>query len=189
MPATASQFPRYTLIQRVLHWLIAAVVLLALTTGGTIGYLGFDGLRAQFGPAGTDFIYTMHKTLGVMILGLMVLRIAARLGLGKPEYAVPLPPAQRIASRVVHNLFYVLLLVMPVLGWLATASGGYPVHFFTLELPGLIDRNRELSDTLFFWHRIVGGTLAGLIALHIAGAMYHWRVRRDGVMQRMSILR
>lgn len=189
MPSDAQNLPRYTLIQRLLHWLIAGLVLLSLATGGTIGYMGFDGLRAEFGAAGTDFTYTTHKTLGVLILGLMVLRLAARLGFGKPTYAVPLPTPQRIASRAVHDLFYVLLFVMPVLGWLATASGGYPVHLFTLELPGLIDRNRELSDTLFFWHRVVGLTLAGLIVLHVAGALYHWRARRDGVMQRMSLLR
>jgi cytochrome b561 len=188
MPSDILNLPRYTLIQRLLHWLIAGVVLLALATGGTIGYLGFDGLRAQFGAAGTDFLYTTHKTLGVLILGLMVLRLAARLGLGKPAYAVPLPAPQRIASRTVHDLFYVLLLVMPILGWLATASGGFPVHFFTIELPGVIERNRELSDTLFFWHRVVGMTIAGLIVLHVAGALYHWRVRRDGVMRRMSLL-
>ena len=189
MPSDALNLPRYTLIQRLLHWLIAGLVLLSLATGATIGYLGFDGLRAEFGAAGTDFTYTTHKTLGVLILGLMVLRLGARLGFGKPTYAVPLPAPQRIASRAVHDLFYVLLFVMPVLGWLATASGGYPVHLFTLELPGLIDRNRELSDTLFFWHRVVGLTLAGLIVLHVAGALYHWRARRDGVMQRMSLLR
>jgi cytochrome b561 len=181
--------PRYTLLQRLLHWLIVVLVVLALSVGGTIGYLGFDGLRAAFGPAGTDFIYTSHKTLGVLILGFMVLRLLARIGFGKPAYAQPLPAPQRIASGIVHWLFYVVLLAMPVLGWMATASGGYPVHLFNIELPGLIGRNKELSDQLFLLHRYTAYVLIGLIVLHVAGALYHWRVRRDEVMQRMSLFR
>lgn len=181
--------PRYALVQRLLHWLIVVLVLLALIAGGTIGYFGFGGLRDLFGPAGTDLVYTTHKTLGVLILGFMVLRILARLGLGKPAYAEPLPAPQRIASQTVHALFYVLLLAMPVLGWLATASGGFPVHLFHIELPGLIGRNKELSEVLFLWHRYVAYALVGLIVLHVAGALYHWRVRRDEVMQRISLFR
>lgn len=188
-PTGSAEMPRYTLVQRLLHWLIAVLVLLALIFGGTIGYLGFNGLRDTFGPTGTDFIYTTHKTLGILILGFMVLRLITRLAFGKPAYAQPLPLPQRLASQVVHTLFYPLLLLMPVLGWLATASGGFPVHLFHLELPGLIGRNKELSETLFFWHQMVGYTLVTLIALHIAGAIYHWRVRRDGVMERMSLFR
>lgn len=181
--------PRYALVQRLLHWLIVVLVLLALIAGGTIGYFGFGGLRDLFGPAGTDLVYTTHKTLGVLILGFMVLRVLARLGLGKPAYAEPLPAPQRIASQTVHALFYVLLLAMPVLGWLATASGGFPVHLFHIELPGLIGRNKELSEVLFLWHRYVAYALVGLIVLHVAGALYHWRVRRDEVMQRISLFR
>ena len=181
--------PRYALVQRLLHWLIVVLVLLALTAGGTIGYFGFDGLRDLFGPAGTDLVYTTHKTLGVLILGFMVLRVLARLGLGKPAYAEPLPAPQRIASQSVHALFYLLLLAMPVLGWLATASGGFPVHLFNIELPGLIERNKELSEVLFLWHRYIAYALVGLIALHVAGALYHWLLRRDEVMQRMGLFR
>jgi cytochrome b561 len=181
--------PRYALVQRLLHWLIVVLVVLALTAGGTIGYFGFEGLRDAFGRAGTDLLYTTHKTLGVLILGVMVLRVLARLGFGKPGYAEPLPAPQRIASQIVHALFYVVLLAMPVLGWLATASGGFPVHLFHIELPGLIGRNEELSEVLFLWHRYVAYLLVGLIVLHVAGALYHWLVRRDEVMQRMSLFR
>jgi len=181
--------PRYALVQRLLHWLIAILVLLALGFGGTIGYFGFSGLRDTFGAAGTDFIYTTHKTLGVLVLGFMVLRLLTRFTFGKPAYATPLQAPQRIASQIVHTLFYVLLIAMPVLGWLATASGGFPVHLFNIELPGLIGRNDDLSKTLFLWHQYVGYALVSLIVLHIAGALYHWRIRRDEVMQRMSLFR
>ncbi|TVP87906.1 MAG: cytochrome b [Thioalkalivibrio sp.] len=181
--------PRYALVHRLLHWLIAVLVLLAFAFGGTIGYFEFSGLRDMLGAAGTDLVYTTHKTLGVLILGFMVLRLLSRLTFGKPAYATPLPTPQRVASQVAHTLFYVLLVAMPVLGWLATASGGFPVSLFHLELPGLIGRNDALSETLFLWHQYVGYALITLVVIHIAGAMYHWRIRRDEVMQRMSLLR
>lgn len=181
--------PRYAVVHRLLHWLIAILVLFAFAFGATIGFFGFTGLRETFGAAGTDFIYTAHKTLGVLVLGFMVLRLLTRFTFGKPDYATPLPTSQRIASQVVHGLFYVLLIAMPVLGWLATASGGFPVHLFTIELPGLIGRDDALSQTLFLWHQYVGYALVALILLHIAGALYHWRIRRDEVMQRMSLFR
>lgn len=186
--ANHSGLPRYALVHRLLHWLIAALVLLAFAFGATIGYFEFSGLREMVGPAGTDLIYTTHKTLGVLILGFMVLRLLSRVTFGKPAYATPLPAPQRIASQVAHTLFYVLLFAMPVLGWLATAAGGFPVSLFHLELPGLIGRNDALSETLFLWHQYVGYALITLVVIHIAGALYHWRIRRDEVMQRMSLL-
>ncbi len=187
--ADRSAWPRYTLVHRVLHWIIAVLVLLALALGGTIGYLGFEGLRASFDAAGADFVYTAHKTLGVLILVFMALRVVTRLAFGKPDYTTTLPAFQRFMSRLVHGLLYVLLLAMPVIGWLATASGGFPVHLFHIELPGLVDRNEALSGTLFLWHRYLAWTLLGLVVVHVGAALYHWRIRRDGVMQRMSLLR
>lgn len=181
--------PRYALVQRLLHWLIAGLVLLALITGGTIGYFGFEGLQEQFGQRFTGLVYTSHKTLGLMILGLMLIRVLARLYFGKPGYAQPLPRFHRVASQGVHGLLYLALLGQPVLGWLATGSGDFPVHLFHIELPGLMAHNDELSRLLFLWHRYVAYLLVGLIVIHIAGAIYHWIFRRDEVMQRMSLFR
>lgn len=178
---------RYALIQRLLHWVIALLVIAALTLGITIDRMGFEGLQDSLGRAATDLIYTYHKTFGILIVLLMLLRLALRLILGKPAYAEPLPPPQRIASSAVHGLFYVLLLVQPVLGWLATATGGFPVQFFNMNPPGLIGENEALSETLFRWHGMVGWTILTLAIIHIAAALYHWLIRRDGVMKRMSL--
>ena len=179
---------RYALPHRLLHWGIAILILLSLASGMTLGFLGFEGAMERFGQAGTDFVYTYHKTLGVTILGLMVLRLISRLVFGKPAYEQALPPAQKWASSAVHVALYVLLFTMPVLGWLATASGGYPVQFFQFNLPGLIGRDPALSETLFAWHGRVGWLILVLAVIHISAALYHWKVRRDGVMQRMSLL-
>lgn len=79
------------------------------------------------------------------------------------------------------------LVAMPVIGWLATAAGGYPVEFFGWTLPGIIGKDQALSESLFFVHGVVGWALLGLIVLHVAGALRHWLVKRDGVMARMSL--
>jgi len=178
---------RYALAQRALHWLIALLVLGLLGAGMLLGYLGFDELKARFGIETTNAIYAYHKTFGVILLGLMVLRLTLRLSLGAPPYREALQPYQRVLSRIVHGLFYVLLLAMPVLGWMATAAGGYPVQFFDTNLPGFIGKDEDLSSTLFELHGLVAWLLIGLILLHVGAALTHWLVWKDGVMERMGL--
>ncbi|QIT54086.1 cytochrome b [Aquisalimonas sp. 2447] len=178
---------RYHLSQRILHWLVAVLVIGSLSAGMTLGFLGFEGARDTFGMAMTNTLYTSHKTVGILILIFMVARLALRIARGKPEYYRPLPGWQRMLSQSVHGLLYVLLIAMPVVGWLATAAGGFPVEFFHWHLPGLIGENDALSEQLFFWHATLGWIILALVLLHITGALYHWRIRRDGVMQRMSL--
>jgi cytochrome b561 len=178
---------RYALSQRLIHWIVAVLVLCALAIGMTLGLLGFDRTLATFGSRVTDLMYITHKTIGVLLLALMLARIALRVSLGRPRYAIQLPRPQKIASGIVHGLLYALLLAMPVLGWLSTATGGFPINFFHWELPALIGRDDARSETLFLWHGILGWALLILIAGHVSAAVYHWRVRRDGVMQRMSL--
>ncbi|WP_017942326.1 MULTISPECIES: cytochrome b [unclassified Thioalkalivibrio] len=179
-------WPRYGLAQRVLHWLVAVLVLGAVGLGGTIGWFGFEGLQARFGEATTNTIYTWHKSFGVLILALMLVRIGLRIRRGKPGYAVDLARWQRVGSEAVHGLLYVLLIAMPVIGWWGTAAGGYPVQLGPLILPGLFPENEALSETLFAWHQALGRVTLILVVGHVAAALYHWRVRRDGVMQRMT---
>lgn len=179
-------WPRYAASQRVLHWLVAVLVLGALALGGTIGWFGLEGLQTRFGEGPTNTIYTWHKSFGVLILILTLVRIGLRLRHGKPPYAMALARWQRLGSEAVHGLLYVLLIVMPVIGWWATAAGGYPVQLGPLILPGLFPENEALSEVLFAWHQALGVTILILALGHIAAALYHWRVRRDGVMQRMT---
>jgi len=178
---------RYAYPHRVLHWLVALVLLLSLATGLTLGYLGFEGAMERLGRTLTDLLYTFHKTFGVLILGLMLARVVTRIVFVVPVHEPPLPLFQRVVSSAVHHLLYLALLAMPVLGWLATASGGFPVQFLHWNLPGLIGRNDALSEQLFLWHGRLGLAILALVVLHVAGALFHWLIRRDGVMKRMSL--
>lgn len=178
---------RYTLIQRSLHWLIAALVVVAMAGGIVIHQFGFAGLRDTFGPSATNTIYMLHKSFGVTVLALMLLRLAVRLRFGAPEYADPIPSFSRLASRAVHFLFYAALIAMPVFGWLGTAARGFPVEFFGIELPGLIDKDKALGKRFFYLHHLTARLILFLAVAHILGAIYHWKIRRDGVMGRMSL--
>ncbi|MEM7667819.1 MAG: cytochrome b/b6 domain-containing protein [Pseudomonadota bacterium] len=177
----------YSLIQRLLHWAIAVVVLALLAGGLLIGQLGFDGLKAAFGQSFTNLIYNLHKSFGVLVLGLMICRVLVRLLIGKPDYSEPLPAPTRIASEAVHGLLYVCLIAMPLLGWFATASGGFPVEFFSSRLPGLIGVDKELSKTLFQLHEWTAYVILAAVGLHIAGGLFHWLVLKDRIMGRISL--
>lgn len=181
------ELDRYIYPHRVLHWLVAGAVLLSLASGLTLGFLGFDRTLALLGNTLTNLLYTSHKTLGVIILLLMTLRIITRLVFVVPDHEPPLNAFERIVSTSVHHLLYLALIVMPILGWAATASGGFPVEFFHWHLPSLIGEREPLSEQLFMWHGRLGWAILGLIVLHVAGAIFHWKIKRDNVMGRMSL--
>ena len=180
--------PRYALIQRLLHWAIALVVLGALAIGLIFAiYDGFAGTKEAFGEATTNLFYKYHKTFGVIILFAMIVRILVKLRLGKPAYAQPLSRFEHVASNAVHGLLYLGLLIMPVLGWLGTAAGGFPVQFFGWTLPGLIGKDKALYEILMEFHGVIGWIMLICVLMHIGGALKHWLVNKDGVMTRMSL--
>lgn len=177
---------RYTLTQRLLHWLTAILVLALLSVGLTFWTLGYEGTVGLFGNDTTNALYKYHKTFGILVLALMILRIVLRRASPPPAYDPPLGGKERVVSRTVHLLFYLLLVGMPVGGWLATATGGYPVQFFDWELPGLIGKDEALSEQLFLIHGIAGLALIALLVLHIGAGLRHWKLK-NGIMRRISL--
>jgi len=178
---------RYIYPHRLLHWSVAGVVLLSLTSGLTIGFLGFNGATDLLGQVLTNVLYGSHKTLGVLILLLMILRVITRLAFAVPDHVPPLNTFQRVVSKSVQSLLYLALIAMPVIGWAGTASGGYPVEFFIWHLPGFIGKDKQLSELLFVLHEWLGWIILALVVLHVTGAMFHWKIKRDNVMKRMSL--
>jgi cytochrome b561 len=179
--------PRYPLIHRLLHWAVAIIAPVVLTVGMIFMFLEFEGTLATFGQATTDLLYTYHKTFGIVVLILMLLRLAVRLSFGKPEYRPPIAGWERAVSTAVHASLYALLIVQPMLGWAATAAGGFPVQFFGWTLPGLLAKDEALSRTLYDVHGAAGSLILILVVVHIAGALRHWLIKRDGVMTRMAL--
>jgi len=168
----------YPTTSKWLHWLIAACVLVMIPIGIVMGRVGQ-------GPT-QDTLYLLHKSLGMLILMLMLARLVNRIVIGAPAPAPSLARWQRVASSATHGLLYVLLLVMPVGGWLANSAYGTPTPFFgVFEIPNLIAKNEALANRLFAVHRSIGLIVAAIVLVHIAAALYHFLIHRDGVLQRM----
>lgn len=178
---------RYAFSQRAVHWLVALMVLGALVVGWTLGTLGYKGTVDMFGQAMTNTLYKYHKTFGVLILGFMIVRIALKLMLPKPAYAQDLTRFEHIASNAVHGILYLAVTLMAVTGWLATGASGFPVEFFDWNLPKILSKDKALGETLYSAHYFLGLIITACVLLHIAGALKHWLVNKDGVMRRMSL--
>jgi cytochrome b561 len=168
----------YTLVARVLHWVTAVLVLLQLPLGIVIAN--------QWGGPLQDPLYYAHKSIGALIIPLIVARLTYRLTHRPPPLPGDIPLVQRLAAKVTHWALYALLIVQPLLGWMGTSAYPAPVPFFGLfDLPPLLAPNRALSEQLLSVHRLVGFTIAALAALHIGAALFHHFVRQDRVLLRM----
>lgn len=165
----------YSPVARTLHWTMAVLVLIQVPLGIAIA-------NQWLGPVP----YDLHKSLGVIVAALILVRIAYRLTHAPAPLPADIAPVQRLAAGVVHFLLYALLLAQPFVGWIATAAYPAPVPMFRLfNLPAIWSADRALSDQLFAVHRVIGVTIGVLALMHIAAALHHHFVRRDGVLRRM----
>ncbi len=182
-----SNTPRYHRARRWLHWGVAALVLGTIPLG--LAFTNFDykgALDGALGKGAFDAGYSLHKSIGLLVLGLMVARIAAKLLWRDPEHRPPLPAFNRVASHAAHGMLYVLLIAAPLLGWAAVSAYPAPLPFFGLfEAPPLLGADRKLAETLLVAHRFAAYAIIAVVAVHIAAALYHAVVRRDGVLERM----
>jgi cytochrome b561 len=161
-----------------LHWLVAALVLPAIVVGIYLPY-------APPGPT-QDGLFNAHKAFGMVILFLMILRIINRIVVGSPAPLPGLARWQKAVSSAVHGLLYVLLVVQPIVGYVANSAFGASIPFFGLfDIPPIVEKNDALSERLFMLHRWIGISIAILAAMHIGAALQHFVIMRDGVLQRM----
>ena len=161
-----------------LHWLVAICVLTTAVVAVTM-------VNLPEGPT-QDKLFVFHKSLGVLILILMTLRLINRLVVGAPAPDPSIEPWQRKASSAVHGSLYVLLFAMAIVGLIGHSLFGAATPFFGLfEIPPFTPNNEGLSDALFVLHTWVGFLVIVLVVVHIAGALYHAFIRRDGVIYRM----
>jgi cytochrome b561 len=168
----------YPATSKLLHWLIAACVL-------TTAPVAIAMTRIDKGPT-QDALYNFHKSLGVLILILMVLRLINRLAAGALAPEAEIESWQKTVSSIVHASLYVLLLAMPVVGYIANSAYGATTPFFGLfELPAIVGKNEQLATQLFTLHRWVGWVVILIVLTHVSAALYHHFMRRDAVLKRM----
>jgi cytochrome b561 len=189
MTDTARPAPqqRYTAVAIALHWSIAALIIGMILLGWTMTSMreGAD----QFA------LFQLHKSIGVTILLLTVARIAWRL-MNPPPPEPPMPGWQRMLALVVHVGFYVMLVVMPLTGWIMVSAdpSGIATRLFQTvpwpHLPGLadlpFDTKQSLDEPLRSLHANLAWVIIVLLALHVAGALKHQFVDKDGLIARMA---
>lgn len=169
---------RYSGVAMLLHWAIAVLVIMNWQIAQRAE--DFDGpLRGE--------IMGYHKAWGMTILALTLARLAWRLVHRPPPYAATLKRWERALARTTHTVFYVLLIALPLGGWLATSLYGKPVDFFGLfTIPALpVGANKDLGEEIFDAHEAGAKFMLLLIVLHVAGALKHTIIDRDGNLWRM----
>ena len=169
----------YSASAKLMHWFVAAAVIVLLILGPVMKRLVPEGsLREN--------LYNFHEALGALVLIVMVVRLARRMAFGAPAPDASVRLLEQRVSLLAQYALYALLFVMTILGWAGTNAYGDPVSVFGLfDFPAILGKNQPLSDRLFVWHLICGIIIAAIVALHVAGALYHWLVKRDRVLQRM----
>ena len=169
----------YTTASRLLHWLTVLLVISTIPAGVTMVQ---EGLARPL----QDTLYIYHKNVGVLILLVVLARLTVRAVAPPPPLPRSVPRWQRRAAAASHALLYVLLLTMAVSGYVRVRAGGFPVEALdALGAPTLVPRSEGLESaarSVHAWTRIL---LFAVIVLHVAAAMHHAAVRRDGVFRRM----
>lgn len=172
---------RFSALQRVLHWLMAVMVLAMLFIGVT--------MVSTVGPVFMTLI-NIHKPLGIALLVLVLIRLAVRWRLGTPPLPREMPPVQAAAARLSHWVLYALLLVMPLIGWGMLSAGGYPIVLWgAVHLPAILPHDDTLYAILRRSHTLLAYLFFAVILMHFAAALFHALVWRDGVFESMASLR
>ena len=165
-------------VLRTLHWLMAAVIFVAIGLGVWASLLPHNDLRSD--------VLFVHKSLGVTVLALVVLRIAVRLAVGAPAYSVPLGRLVDAAAQSGHLALYALMIALPVSGYLTSTAGGHEVSFFGLfTLPRLVPESKALDEAASEAHFVFAWAIGITLALHLAGVAWHARMKKDEVLARM----
>lgn len=181
IPTTASRYSRPAMA---FHWLLAAMILGSLCFGWYMSGLPFSPQRLKF--------YNWHKWAGVTILALSIARLAWRLGHRPPAYSARVqagtPSWQMRAAEATHAAMYALFFIVPLVGWAYSSAAGFPVVWFgVLPLPDFVPKDEALAELIKPWHGIAAYTLLALVVAHVAAALKHHFVDRDGLLARMGV--
>ena len=176
------QNERYSGVSILLHWLIGIMIIAAFILGVYMTDLPDDY------PGKYTQLYMIHKSVGVLIFGLVALRLLWRLSHATPVYPATMPAWQKAAAKGAVWGLYGLMFAIPLSGWAMSSAGGHPIRIFGLEalqLPMLLAKNPELAHDIAEVHELLAFVMMGLVGVHAAAALKHHFIDKDGVLRGM----
>ena len=174
----SGELHRFKPLQRLLHWLMAVCIV-------TMFFIGV-GMVSTIMPKFLTLV-SIHRSLGIAILVLAVLRLLVRLRYGTPPLPADLPQPMKLAALLSHYVLYVLMFCMPILGWAMLSAAAYPVVVFGhLNLPPIAPQSDSLHTLLWNAHYYLAFLFFAVVLVHVAAALYHALIRRDGVFEAMA---
>ncbi|MET0291138.1 MAG: cytochrome b [Steroidobacteraceae bacterium] len=167
----------FNVLARLLHWTMAVMILAML----------FIGVAMVSSLTERPWLIDLHRPLGIAIGVLVLVRLANRLLHKPPPLPSDLPAVQVFAAKASHWLLYGLMIAMPLLGWATLSASGFPVTLFAgVALPPIAPHDASLYTTLRTAHGVLAGVLFLTVLVHLAAALFHAWVRRDGVFSSMA---
>ena len=172
----------YAPAARMFHWITVGFLLLQIPVGF---YMAYRGNTLNIWDGTTDALYSSHKLAGLALFAIVIARLVFRSKNGVPPDEPTIEPWQRVASHITHGSLYALLLLTPLMGWIGISL--YPSRevFGVFTLPALWTPNQPAAATAFSIHEWLAKLMILLITVHIAAALFHHFVRKDGVLRRM----
>ena len=182
MPTRSPDVQVYAPAARKFHWWTVALIFLMFPIAKIMTYRGND---LNIWDATTNALYTAHKSIGFLIFWLVVARLIYRFRNGAPADEPTLEWWQKLASHATHWSLYVLLLVVPLLGLRGVSQYGARNIYGPVSLPQIATENQDAAGFTFWLHGVAAFALALLILTHIGAAIFHFVIRKDGVLTRM----
>jgi cytochrome b561 len=169
---------RWGAVSQSLHWLIVILIIV-------MAYLGLTMTDLPNSPHKVE-VYSLHKSTGLSLLALVMLRLLWRAYAGAPRPVPGTPNWQERIASLTHVAMYLLLLVIPLSGWVFNSAAGFPLQWFGLvKLPAIIGKNPALRELSGQWHEIGFWALIVLAVAHAGAAFYHHLFRHDATLARM----
>jgi cytochrome b561 len=177
MSSSTTSSARYTVPAIALHWLLALMLVGAFGVGLYMADLPVSPSRLK--------LFSYHKWAGITILALSALRLLWRVT-QRPPADLPAPRWQQLAAHGTHIALYALFFLVPLAGWAYSSAAGFPVVWFgVLPLPDFVQPDKALAEVMKERHEVLAWAMAALVALHIAAALKHQFIDRDGLLDRM----
>lgn len=165
---------RYSRVARWLHWSMGLLI---------IGNLA-GGLLHDINP---QLIMPLHKATGILLLVLVIIRIGWRMTHRAPAYPASMTAMERFLSTAAHHTLYLMMLLIPISGWIMSSPGPRPISFFGLfDVPKFaVVKDSMLHEISHEGHELLGFAMIALLVIHIAAALRHHIVLKDGILARM----